>query len=173
MNRLNCQRWRQVMLNHFRYNYFDVSYDRVLLIRYQTHIGLHSLGVVHRWNTKVRIASVRNFGCPCARDNQESRRTTKNTDAVVRRTIIKSVAKIYLCIRVHLYIPSTDNQKLGRTTRNLNLLVRGTTIYFSLIRTLIHTDLTLKELLQYLSTFCKYFNILDLSLCCFVVKRHK
>ncbi len=31
----------------------------------------------------------------------------------------------------------TDNQKLGRTTRNCNLVVRGTTIYFSLIRTLI------------------------------------
>ncbi len=34
--------------------------------------------------------SVRNFGCPCARDsgNQKSRRATKNTDAVVRRTTI-------------------------------------------------------------------------------------
>ncbi len=30
-----------------------------------------------------------------------------------------------------------DNQKLGRTTRNCTLVVRGTTIYFSLIRTLV------------------------------------
>ncbi len=34
----------------------------------------------------------------------------------------------------------TDNQKLGQTIRNWNLVVRGTTIYFSLIRTLLRSD---------------------------------
>ncbi len=33
--------------------------------------------------------------------------------------------------------PCMDNQKLGRTIRNCNLVVCGTTIYFSLIRTLL------------------------------------
>ncbi len=42
-------------------------------------------------------------------------------------------------------VPSTDNQKLGRTTRYCNLVVRGTTIYFFLIRTLIHALLFPKE----------------------------
>ena len=77
----------------------------------------------------IRIGSVRKFGCPCARDNQTSRRTTKNTDVVVRRTTINFHApavKLYpICL-----VPSI------RTTRNCNLVVRGTTIYFSLIRTL-------------------------------------
>ncbi len=33
-------------------------------------------------------SSVQNFGCLCARDNQNSRPTTNNTDAVVQRTTI-------------------------------------------------------------------------------------
>ena len=60
----------------------------------------------------------------------KSRRTTKNTDVVVRRTTINFHApavKLYpICL-----VPSI------RTTRNCNLVVRGTTIYFSLIRTLV------------------------------------
>ncbi len=80
-------------------------------------------------------ASVRKFGCPCARDNQKRRRTTKNTDVVVRRTTINFYAPAVKLDPIYL-VPSTDNQKLGRTTRNCNLVVRGTTIYFSLIRTL-------------------------------------
>ena len=42
-----------------------------------------------------------------------------------------------------LCFKDTDNQKFGRTTRNGNLLVRETTIYFSLIRTLVSTLLQL------------------------------
>ncbi len=40
------------------------------------------------------LTSVRKFGCPCARDNQKSRRTTKNTDVVVRWTTINFYAPI-------------------------------------------------------------------------------
>ncbi len=53
-------------------------------------------------------ASVRNFGCPCARDNQTSRRTTKKTDAVVRRTTINFDAQAVRLKRSHV-----------RTTKNL------------------------------------------------------
>ncbi len=67
------------------------------------------------------IASVRNFGCPCARDNQKSRRATKNTDAVVRRTTINFDAPAVKLILSHYCLPCsmygqpkawTDNQKL-------------------------------------------------------------
>ncbi len=82
--------------------------------------------------------SVRNFGCPCAWVNQKSCRTTKNTDAVVRRTTINFEALAVnstTAIIVYL-VPCTGNQNFRRTTRNGNLVIRGTTIYFSLIRTL-------------------------------------
>ena len=88
--------------------------------------------------------SVRNFGCPCDRDNKKSRRTTKNTDADVRRTTrnfpCPSCSQLFHAPApshaLAYLVPSTDNQKLGRTTRILNLVVRGATIIFSLIRTL-------------------------------------
>ncbi len=44
-----------------------------------------------------------NCGCQYARDNQKRRRTTKNTDAVVRRTTIKSVPKTHLCTCIFIY----------------------------------------------------------------------
>ena len=81
------------------------------------------------YNVCLLIISVRKFGCPCARDNQKSRRTTKNTDVVVRRTTINFHGQALKLDPIYL-IPSTDNLKLGRTTRNCNLGVHGTTIYF-------------------------------------------
>ena len=88
---------------------------------------------------KTVVTSVRNFGCPCARDNQKSLRTTKNTDAVVRWTTINFGAPAVKLNRNHFMVYFMDNKKLGRTTSNCNLLVRGTTVYFSLIRTLVVT----------------------------------
>ena len=104
----------------------------ITIIRVVTHdyIGLYRFF----WRSRTVVISVRNFGCPCARDNQKSRRTTKNTSVVVRRTIINFLRPSWET-RPHLIylVPSTDNQKLGRTTNNnCKLVVRGTTIYFFL-----------------------------------------
>ena len=73
-------------------------------------------------------------GCPSARDSQKCHRTTKNIDAVFRRTTINlyPVAKTHFCVRVYSNVPSMDNQNLGRTTRNCHLVVRETTICFPL-----------------------------------------
>ena len=79
--------------------------------------------------------SVRNFGCSCARANQTCHRTTKNTDAVVHKVFMPQLWNSTQPLIVYL-VPSMDNQNLGRTTKNCSLVVHGTTIYFSLIRTL-------------------------------------
>ena len=73
--------------------------------------------------------SVRNFGCPCARNNQKGHRTTTNTDAVVRRTTIKfpcPICETRLQPLIVYLVPSTDNQKLGRTTKHLFFLISNT-----------------------------------------------
>ncbi len=100
---------------------------KLQLYEYLFHIG--NVG----W---MFISSVQNFGCPCARDNQKSRRTTKNTDAVIQQTTINFDAPAVKLNRSNYLVPCSDNQKHERTTRYCNLVVRGTTIYFSLIRTL-------------------------------------
>ncbi len=51
---------------------------------------------------RVKESSVRNVGCPCARDNQKRCRTTKNTDAVVRQTTINLYPKLTLVREFHL-----------------------------------------------------------------------
>ncbi len=87
----------------------------------------------------IVTASVQNFGCLCAQENQKRCRITKNTDAVVQRKTINFDVQLWKstsAIIIYL-VPCTDTQKLGRTTRNCNLVVRGTTTYFSLIRTLV------------------------------------
>ena len=84
------------------------------------------------WNQWESI-SVRNFGCPCERDNQKkSRRTTTKYWCSCPTDNHKSLAKGHLCT----CILSKDIQKLGRTTKNCNLVVRRRTVYISLIRTL-------------------------------------
>ncbi len=65
-------------------------------------------GWARPWLEEVAMCSVRKFGCPCARDNQKNRRTTRNTDG--RRTTINFHApavKFYLVTRI-------------RTTKNLD-----------------------------------------------------
>ena len=66
----------------------------------------------------------------------------------------KSVAENHLCT----CIPSTDNQKRGQTTKNCNLVVRGTTIFFSLILTLVIT-----KMLEVLTVHVQIF------MCCFLL----
>ncbi len=80
--------------------------------------------------------SIRKIWLSVRRENQISRRTTKNTDVIVRRTTINFHAPAVKLDPIYL-APNSDNQKRGLTTRNCNLVVRGTTIYFSLIRTLL------------------------------------
>ena len=70
---------------------------------------------------EIHTLSVRNFGCPCARDNQKSCLTTKNTDVVVQRTTMNFHTPSVKLDSIYI-APSTDNQKLGQTTRNCNLV---------------------------------------------------
>ncbi len=53
------------------------------------------------------------IGCPCARDDQQSRRTTKNTDLVVRRATINFHVPAEKLHPIYL-VPSI------RTTKNLD-----------------------------------------------------
>ena len=85
--------------------------------------------------SKIMI-SFRNFGCPCARDNQKSRRTTTNTDGIIRQTTIN-----FDFPAVKLNNSMINCLFHVRTTKNLDgqpeIVIRGITIYLFLIRTLI------------------------------------
>ena len=75
------------------------------------------------------IYSVWKFGCPCARDNQTSRWTTKNADVVVRWTTINFYTSAVKLDPIYL-VPSTDNQHLGRTTEIVTWLSVGQPFIF-------------------------------------------
>ncbi len=85
--------------------------------------------------------SVRKVGCPCARDNQKSCRTTRNNDAVVRRTTIHLYQNSPNSSISLISKPCSKYGQLQTWTDNKIFVTWLTTIYLSLIRTLVYTHL--------------------------------
>ena len=143
-------------MSSFR-KFYSLYFDTQYIDRHRPHCLLRGLKVkvalfdiVMELTVRciaLLIISFRNFGCPCARDNQKSHRTTINIDVVVQPTIINFHVSTVKLEQIYL-VPSADNQNLGRTTRKCNLVVRGTTIYFFLIRTLLLINITLNAALH-------------------------
>ena len=89
----------------------------------------------------VLVPSVRDLGCSCARGNQKSRRTTKNTNKLSDRQpgICSQNSPLYVY----------GHQTPGRTTRNCKLVVSGPDKYLIIIPHCVHGTIS-KHALVYL-----------------------
>ena len=109
-------------LVHFNVGEYEWRYGYVNVTSYSVPINQRSkFWLSVRPEQPKKSLDNQKYWCGCPTDNNKysGPQLWKSTPATI----------VYL-------VQSTDNQKLGRTTKNCNLVVRGTTIYFSLIRTL-------------------------------------